>query len=219
MRGFHATSGVMKQIMTVLALFVVATLGWIAWHVVEARPVDTTAPEVFEGDGRLVDYCAMAELDGEGEMARDIPRAYTPQCGWEAFPMPVLASCREPLSTGAMDLRGLWQSEDGRHIERIEQCGNRVVITSTGVIHDMIADGTLANGVNDVTARGCAHVQVAARFTSEGALALRPFLGPTIVTRRIEGEKLVWKHPAVGEIKLDRLCQHPGAPQDDDEAP
>ena len=33
-----------------------------------------------------------------------------------------------------------------RHVERIEQCGNRLVVTGGGVVHDMVVDGTYEPG-------------------------------------------------------------------------
>jgi len=127
-----------------------------------------------------------------GNSADDIPVAHTPGCGWKEFPPPVLQGCTEPLVSGAPDLRGTWEAYQGAvgHIERIEQCGNRVVITSGGVIHDMRADGTLKNGVNDVAAATCAKIRVAAEFKG-GKLALRPFGGPVFVTRRLDGDDMI----------------------------
>ena len=68
--------------------------------------------------------------------------------------------CRRPCSPGvtsrwspgAPDLRGTWHVVDARagaeplpadhpiraHVERIEQAGNRVVVTSDGIVHDMV---------------------------------------------------------------------------------
>jgi len=52
-----------------------------------------------------------------------------------------------------------------------------VVITGGGVIHDMRADGTLENGVNDVSALNCSEIQGAGdKQRSVGFLA-RNFLG------------------------------------------
>jgi len=134
--------------------------------------------------------------------ADDIPVTKTPGCGYKTWPAPILASCTEPLAAGAPDLRGLWKAYTGSvgHVERVEQCGNRVVITSSGVIHDMRADGTLKNGVNDVAASNCAKIQVAAEF-KDGKLALRPNGGPVLVTRHREGEEMVW----VYLVKTSRL--------------
>ena len=135
-------------------------------------------------------------------LASEIPVAKTPPGGWHGeMPPPVLAGCDEPLAVGLPDMRGLWQTfevtiagqpgDDLRHRERIEQAGNRVVITSSGIIHDMRADGTLANGVNDVTAVGHSPISVAARF-EDGVLILRPNNAFVAVTRHLEGDVLVW---------------------------
>jgi hypothetical protein len=90
-------------------------------------------------------------------LASDIPKAYTPQCAWTDFPMPILADCAEPLAPDAVDMRGLWLAHTGleSHVERIEQCGDRVVVSSTGMTHDFRTDGTLANGISDVAAQNC----------------------------------------------------------------
>src|SRR5690242_17704270 len=99
--------------------------------------------------------------------ADDIAVAHTPPGGYgHEMPSPILAGCTEPLVDGAPDLRGTWrvasvewkhaQPPDpdpvAGHVERIEQCGDRVCITSSGVIHDMRGDGTVEHGVNDVAA-------------------------------------------------------------------
>jgi hypothetical protein len=100
---------------------------------------------------------------------REIPVAKTPPGGYgDEMPPPILAGCTEPLAAGAPDMRGMWRavSVDWKlgdapdpnpvadHVERIEQCGDRVCITSAGIIHDMRADGTVENGVNDVDPNG-----------------------------------------------------------------
>jgi len=78
------------------------------------------------------------------------------------------------------------------HIERVEQAGDRVVITAGGVIHDMFADGTLAGGVSDV-GEGGAQVSVAARF-EDGRLNLYPGdRGVVVVTRYLDGDDMVWR--------------------------
>ena len=137
----------------------------------------------------------------------EIPVAHTPPGGWRGeMPPPVLAGCDEPLAPDAPDLRGLWKAyrveRDGqvldthhltKHVERIEQCGNRVVVTSEGVIHDMRADRTLEHGVHDVAGRDFdMEIRVAAVFNG-GRLDLHP-LGvdparPPAVTREIVGGK------------------------------
>ena len=144
--------------------------------------------------------------------ANDIPVANTPEGGWHGeMPPPVLAGCTEPLAPGAPDLRGLWKAilveSEGQvlaqhvlsqHVERVEQCGNRVVITSQGVIHDMRTDGTLDNGVDDVAAaRLDQHIRAAAVF-NEGRLDLHTFgIEPgrrPLVTRQIVNGEMVWHY-------------------------
>lgn len=153
--------------------------------------------------------------------ADDIAVAHTPEGGWHGqMPAPVLAGCSEPLADGAPDLRGLWRAihvaRDGqplpdhplnRHVERIEQCGDRVVITAGRVIHDMRADGTLERGVDDVAEMDLkTRIRVAAVF-SNGRLELHPGgvdpSRPPLVTREIVDGELIW-HYAVFTVRLRR---------------
>lgn len=146
---------------------------------------------------------------GGNVTASDIPVAHTPPGFWKTFPAPVLARCTEPLAHGAPDLRGVWAGDvDGKtHIERIEQCGNRVVIASTGVTHDMRADDTLAHGVDDIAQGTGKPIKVAAVFIADG-LALKPFGGPVMVTRVLMGDALIFTY--LGKvIPLHRI---PGLP-------
>ena len=135
--------------------------------------------------------------------AASIPTAHTPPGGWRGeMPPPVLAGCDEPIAPGLPDLRGTWRAfaveqegqphDDLRHVERIEQAGTRVVITAGGVIHDMYADGTLENGVNDVSGWDGQPIHVAATF-EDGVLVLRPGNAFVAVTRHLEGDVLVWQ--------------------------
>ncbi len=152
--------------------------------------------------------------------ADDIAVAYTPPGGWTEFPPQILAGCDEPLADGAPDLRGLWKvvavDVNGepapadhpayRHVERIEQCGNRVVVTAAGVVHDMRCDGTPERGVNDVSAaRGGMRIQVVATF-EDGVHVLRPVgMAGVEVTRRREGDHLVWRYGPAFTARLVRL--------------
>ena len=56
------------------------------------------------------------------------------------------------LVEGAADIRGLWIGVEGDHVghvERVEQCGRRTVITSSGIIHDYGPNSTLDQNTND----------------------------------------------------------------------
>lgn len=203
-----------KKTLMIAALIVTAPLMALAFFLfLMPRPTDTTEPRVFEGDASLIDYCDLPQLNGNGKRAAEIPKAYTPQCGWTVFPMPVLADCAEPLAQDVTDMRGLWLSYSGveEHVERIEQCGDRVVITTTGIIHDFHADGTLANGSRDIEPPHCLNTAVSVAFDRSGTLRFSPFGLPfTIVTRRMDGDELVWTYPAIeGDIRMRRICQLP----------
>ena len=152
--------------------------------------------------------------------ASDIPVANTPVGGWIAeMPPPILAGCTEPLVDGAPDMRGVWRvvSVDWKagdppdanpvadHVERIEQCGDRVCITSSGIIHDMRADGTVENGVHDVAAVGGQEITVVATF-EDGVHVLRPVGMPGVeVTRRFDGHQLVWTYGPMFVARMERV--------------
>lgn len=155
-------------------------------------------------------------------LADEIPIAHTPDGGWHGEMAPaVLAGCTEMLAPGAPDLRGLWRAhkvEEGgrllpehplnRHVERIEQCGDRVVITAGHIVHDMRADGLLENGVNDVAEMDLkTRIRVAAVFNG-GRLDLHPGgfdpARPPLVTRELVDDELVW-HYASFKVTMLRL--------------
>lgn len=140
----------------------------------------------------------------------DIPVAHTPEGGWHGdMPLPILAGCTEALVEGAPDLRGTWRAVDVRvngerppdvfpmwkHVERIEQAGNRVVVTAGGVIHDMQADGTYEHGVNDVAGGDFKTVISVAATFEDDVLVLRPRgMAGVEVRQWREGERLVWAY-------------------------
>ena len=176
------------------------------------RPADTTEARVSQGNAAALDHCSLPELDGSGLRADEIPKAFTPGCGWTEFPMPVLAHCTEPLAPNAVDMRGLWLAYTGAigHVERIEQCGNRTVVTSSGIIHDFRTDGTLRNGSRDIEPPTCMNTFVAIDYRDE-VMRFHPFGLPyTAVTRRMDGDELVWTYFAIdGDIRMKRICELP----------
>jgi hypothetical protein len=142
--------------------------------------------------------------------AVDIPVAHTPAGGYgSVFPAPVLAGCTEPLIEGAPDLRGTWQvigvDVDGAparadhpvygHVERVEQCGDRLVVTAGGVIHDMRCDGTVDHGVHDVAQLDYETVISVVATYENGVHVLRPVGIPVEVTRRLDGDDMIWSYP------------------------
>ena len=138
------------------------------------------------------------DLDGTGPATTEIPLDGTkPGASLDVWPPRTLAGCREPLAPGVPDLRGVWEVYEGRmmgHVERIEQAGNRIVIATGGLVHDMFADGTLEHGVDDVSGFGGPRIRVAASF-EDGVHKLRPFDKKVVaVTRRLDGEEMVWRY-------------------------
>ena len=166
-----------------------------------------------------------------------IPVAHTPPGGYgTAFPSPVLAGCAEPLVEGAPDLRGLWQVTEVevnnapaskthpayRHIERVEQCGDRMVVTGGGVIHDMRCDGTRDHGVHDVAVRDFRTPITVVASYEDGVHVLRPVgLLPRLtgllrggrieVTRRRDGADLIWSYVGF-TARLRRIGEPNAAP-------
>ena len=151
----------------------------------------------------------------------EIPKSFTPAGGYGTeMPAPVLAGCTDALAENIPDFRGLWRAIDVRvngevapptlkvwqHVERIEQAGNRVVVTAGGVVHDMYADGTFENGVNDVMGADFkTPISVAATFEND-VLVLRPrgFDGVEI-KRWLDGENLMWEYSTAFLVRLERV--------------
>jgi hypothetical protein len=146
--------------------------------------------------------------------ASDIPTAHTPPGGYGSeMPAPVLGGCTDDLAPGAPDLRGVWKvvdayNDDGllpaehpirQHVERIEQAGNRAVVTADGIIHDMVADGTYEHGVNDV---------MAVDFTTPIEVAAERRVGAAPPgTRRLRSAALARRRGA--RLALPHAVHHP----------
>jgi len=102
------------------------------------------------------------------------------------------------------------------YVERIEQCGNRIVDAGGGTIADARADGTEENGVHDVSAFDFeTPIHVIATFEA-GVFVLRPANIPFVaVTRWLDAEgHLVWHRPDLGDrlVTLERIggpCDKP----------
>ena len=190
-----------------LFLFLATSLAVYAFLL--PRPFDTTNQSIFLKDGKTINYCELPKLDGSAKTANDIPKAFTPGCGYTQIPMPILAECTEPLAEGVVDLRGLWKGISGRKgfLERIEQCGNRVVVTGHNLIHDFRLDGTLTNGARDV-GPACDNFNSAILFKDE-VMTFRLFNLFDTVTRRLDGEDMIFTFIDGGETRAKRICKYP----------
>ena len=102
------------------------------------------------------------------------------------------------------------------YVERIEQCGNRIVDIGGGTIADARADGTEEHGVHDVSAFDFeTRIDVIASY-EEGVFVLRPANIPFVaVTRRLDADgHMVWHRPDLGDrvVLLERIggpCDKP----------
>jgi hypothetical protein len=211
------TKLLIRVIAAVVSLFLLAF-----WQLfLSSRPPLTTDPATLAGDGSTIDYCDLPVLDGSGKNAADIAKGNTPGCGYSHFPLPILADCTEPLGEGAADVRGLWRGVAGDHIghvERVEQCGSRTVVTTSGIIHDFGINRTLGENTNDTEGsvlftigdrEFCARTS-ASMIWNEGVLDFHVFgSGPVVVQRYLDGEQLIWEYVDGSVTRMDRLCTLP----------
>ena len=185
------------------------------------RPPLTIDPAILAGDGSILDYCDLPVLDGKGKTASDIPKGNTPGCRYSHFPLPILAECTEPIVEGATDIRGLWIGVEGGHVghvERVEQCGRRTVITSSGVIHDAGPNSTLGETSNDtlgavlftIGEREYCPRTSASKIWNHGVLDFHVFgWGPVVVRRYLDGDQLIWDYADGSTTRMDRICTLP----------
>ena len=203
-----------------LGFFMLATwLLWLGWF--SARPPLTVDPATLAGDGSMLNYCKLPVLDGSGGHAADIPKGNTPGCAYDHFPLPILAACTEPLPPEADDIRGLWRGISGGHVghvERVEQCGRRVVVTAAGLIHDYGPNSTADLNTNDTegsvsfTLRGKEHCMrtSASMIWEDKVLNFYAFgWGPQVVRRYRDGDELIWEYADGSVTRMERLCTLP----------
>lgn len=209
--------GLIRIVVAVAILFLVAF--WQMYF--SSRPPLTTHPATLAGDGSTVDYCDLPKLDGSGKQAADIPKGNTPGCGYRHFPLPILAECTEPLPPGAADIRGLWLGVEGGHtghVERVEQCSRRVVVTSSGIIHDAGPNSTLGENSNDTEGsvlftigekEYCPRTS-ASMIWNNGVLDFHVFgWGPVVVRRYLDGDQLIWEYADGSITRMNRICTLP----------
>jgi hypothetical protein len=181
-------------------------------------------PTYYVGNGSTLNYCELPVLDGSGDMAADIPKGNTPGCAYDHFPLPVLAECTEALPVGAADIRGLWIGVSGKvgHVERVEQCGRRVVITSSGIIHDGGPNGSGGENSNDTEGsvlftagdqEYCGRTSASMTWNND-VLEFNVFgFGPIVVKRYLhqgpDGEQLMWEYADGSTTYMNRICTLP----------
>jgi hypothetical protein len=212
----------MKKWMIRLPIFLLMVIGCLFWLMYfSARPPLTTDPLTLAGDGSTINYCELPVLGGSSKMAVDIPKGNTPGCGYDHFPLPILAECTEPLVEGAVDIRGLWIGVKGDktgHVERIEQCGARTVVTTSGIIHDMGPNHTAGSASNDTEGSVLFTIgdkEYCPRTSADvvwnnGVLDFHVFgWGPVVVKRYREGDQLVWEYLDGSVTYMDRMCTLP----------
>ena len=199
-----------------LLIFWLVWLGWLS-----PRPPLMTDPATLAGDGSALNYCELPALDGSGLRAVDIPKGNTPGCGYDYFPLPILSACTEPLPAEADDIRGVWRGVSGGHlghVERIEQCGSRVVVTTSGLIHDYGPNSTGGLNTNDTegsvlfTLRGEEHClrTSASMIWEDKTLNFYAFgWGPRVVRRYRDGDELIWEYVDGSVTRMERLCRLP----------
>lgn len=212
----------MKKILrrSLVALLLLVLLAFWALFF-SPRPPLTTDPATLAGDGSVINYCELPELDGSGKRAAEIPKGNTPGCGYSHFPLPILADCTEPLVEGAADIRGLWIGVEGGyvgHVERVEQCGRRTVVTASGIIHDYGPNSTLGENTNDtegavlftIGGREFCNRTSASMIWNDGVLDFHVFgWGPVAVRRYLDGEQLIWEYADGSSTRMDRICKLP----------
>jgi hypothetical protein len=94
------------------------------------------------------------------------------------------------------------------YVERIEQCGDRIVDMGGGTIADARADGTEQNAVHDVSAFDFETPITAIASYVDGVFVLRPPNIPIEITRRLDADgHLVWHRPDLGDriVTLERI--------------
>lgn len=149
----------------------------------------------------------------------NIPKAFTPTGGYgSTMPAPVLLGCTDPLHRDIPDLHGTWRVVNAvsngeklaltfpiwKHVERIEQAANRVVITGGGVVHDMITDGTFEHGVNDVMVADFTTPLVVSAVFEGSVLVLSPRDLPGVkVSRWLDGSHLMWQYHTLFTATLE----------------
>ena len=93
-------------------------------------------------------------------------------------------------------------------MERIEQCGNRVVVTAYKTIHDFRVDGTLRNGARDVGGV-CNNFNTAIHVDKDGVMIFRLFDLFDTVSRKLSGQEMIFTFVNGLEVRTKKICHYP----------
>lgn len=104
------------------------------------------------------------------------------------------------------------------HVERIEQCGSRIVVTAAGIIHDYGPNSTGALNTND-TEGGVSFTLGGKQYcprTSSNMIWNNKVLdfhvfgwGPRVVRRYLQDAQLIWEYADGSTTRMNRICQLP----------
>jgi len=213
---------VFKVLLRTVAILTVLVIAVFCFVFFSPRPPLTIDPETLRGDGSIINYCQLPVLDGSGKMAADIAKGNTPGCSYDHFPLPILRQCTEPLPEGTADIRGLWIGVTGHigHVERVEQCGSRTIVTSSGLIHDSGPNSTAGLNSNDTEGgvlftlgdREFCPRTSASMTWNNGVLDFHVLgWGPLVVRRYRDGDQMVWEYVDGSVTRMDRICALPDA--------
>lgn len=128
------------------------------------------------------------------------------------------SSIKNQLSRRRLILAESEQGERVGHVERVEQCGLRTVITSSGIIHDYGPNSTAGLNTNDTEGSVLFTIQgkeycnrtSASMIWEEGVLNFYAFgWGPRVVRRYMDGEQLVWEYVDGSINRMNRICKLP----------
>lgn len=170
----------------------------------------TPNPAFEESCEPVVPTCRPADEARDAESFRNtfgsLSAEGTCQSDW---PAPWLADCTERLPPGVPDLRGLWADEG--HVERIEQCGDLVIIVGENYTHGGYATGVEADGVNDFVANDSCSIPNRVALLYEGNTLQFRVGDVVVVTRTLavadDGEdELVWVFAGTERARMRRYC-------------
>ena len=89
--------------------------------------------------------------------------------------------------------------------QRVGQCGDPLVVTAGGIIHDMRCDGTKEHGVKHVAEIDYWSTIVVVASYENGVHVLRPIDMPLTVTRCCD--VLVWNYGGASRPDLERVAE------------